>query len=95
MIRFMNDVVSFKGEIIKGTTEENCNVVFINGDVFEGKLKSFKKDGYGVIKRDTKIISGSFSNDELKYGVIDYGNGAIYEGKLLDYERNGKGLMVY
>ena len=41
------------------------------------------------------MISGTFENDELKYGVIDYGNGALYEGKLNDYERNGKGIMVF
>lgn len=95
MIRFMKDVKSFKGFIDQGTTKDSCTIEFQNGDVFIGKLKNFKKDGHGEIKRGKKKIVGNFQNDVLPYGIVDYGNGTMYEGKLLDYERNGKGIMIF
>lgn len=95
MIRFMNDVSSFKGEISDGTTNGKCFIKFKNGNEFQGLLKNFQKTGYGEMTKGSIKVMGTFSNDELTYGIIDYGNGALFEGKLLDYERNGRGIMVF
>lgn len=95
MVRFMKDVVSFKGCIEEGVTSEKCQIVFRNGDKFEGFIRGFKKQGPGEIVRGNKKIVGNFHNDLLPFGIIDYGNGTQYEGKLIDFERSGQGIMIF
>jgi len=75
MIRFMKDVVYLKGEIWNGCCEEKLIVELRNGDIFEGSIKNYKKHGHGEITRGRKKIIGNFQNDNLPYGIIDYGNG--------------------
>lgn len=75
MIRFMKDVVYLKGEIWNGCCEEKLIVELRNGDIFEGSIRNYKKHGHGEITRGRKKIIGNFQNDNLPYGIIDYGNG--------------------
>lgn len=95
MLRLMDQVESFDGKFDKGTTENNCTIVFKNQNKFVGKLVSFKMHGSGTIYTPKSTISGNFEYGELKYGIIEYNSGGRYEGQLQDLDRHGIGSMSY
>ena len=95
MVKFMEDLVYFEGKLMKGTSVGEVMMILKNDLTFRGKLVDFKMEGRGTVQSEKWEISGEFSRNELRYGVIAYKTGAKYEGQLLHYLRHEFGIMVF
>lgn len=62
---------------VEGTVEGYGKIEYSNGDIYNGSIKHFKKEGYGELRmkaRKKKFI-GEFMNGEI------YGWGILYDNK--------------
>ncbi|MFA6947361.1 MAG: hypothetical protein WCQ72_00090, partial [Eubacteriales bacterium] len=84
-----------------GTTAEldmeTGTVTYSNGDIYEGELKNYMKDGDGTLTFSTgDVYTGNFSADNITgTGTFRYSNGDEYEGELLDGKRSGYGTYTW
>ena len=90
---FKNNILTGKGIIIKEEEKDGVKSLYY----FEGDIKNFIKEGYGVEKNDEYKYEGEFKKD-LKDGngkVTYYKGRESYEGDFLKGEITGFGYYVF
>ena len=73
------------------------NVVFENGDVYEGDFVNNIKEGYGIMSYNNgEKYQGEFKNNVKDgYGIMIYSNGEKYRGEFKNDEKDGYGIYQY
>eukprot|EP01053_Blabericola_migrator_P009690 Blabericola_migrator_1__9689@NODE_52_length_16271_cov_146_860775_g48_i0_p1_GENE_NODE_52_length_16271_cov_146_860775_g48_i0NODE_52_length_16271_cov_146_860775_g48_i0_p1_ORF_typecomplete_len3312_score546_95C2/PF00168_30/7_3e16C2/PF00168_30/0_75MORN/PF02493_20/3_1e02MORN/PF02493_20/38MORN/PF02493_20/0_12MORN/PF02493_20/0_29MORN/PF02493_20/15MORN/PF02493_20/44MORN/PF02493_20/3_7e02MORN/PF02493_20/1_9MORN/PF02493_20/0_00039MORN/PF02493_20/0_71PipA/PF07108_11/1_4PipA/PF07108_11/1_1e03_NODE_52_length_1 len=89
-------ITLFKGTIVDGLPDGDVHVRFVNGCTYEGGVKEGKKNGFGTIKRDGKVVySGGFKNDYPHGRCAEYvlSDKKVYRGTLDKGLRSGMGEL--
>ena len=107
---FNNGKINGKGKIIKKkenlfksngiSIKEKNDILDYNEDdnlIYEGEIKDFKKEGYGIEKCPEFKFEGNF-HDDMKNGqgsIIYLKTGRKYKGEFKNNEITGYGYLIY
>lgn len=73
-------------------------ITFENGDLYEGEIKGFLRNGKGTMKYNTTgdTYTGDFLDDEITgTGTFTYRNGDVYTGAVLGGKMHGYGVITF
>lgn len=69
-------------------------MIYPNQDIYYGELKSFEKDGIGILKTKEYLYKGTFKEDKKDgEGKMYYQNHDSYEGSFEEDRYNGVGIF--
>lgn len=71
-------------------------IYYENGDIYEGEIKNYKRDGEGKFTSNSEIYEGHWKNDKKngKGTLIFKNDGTKYEGEFKDNLFSGKGELI-
>lgn len=89
--------VRYEGEYREGAKTGRGKFTTATGHVYEGEFVDGKFHGkgqyYNAEKKRTYI--GTFQNNQLRKGTINFEDGQRYEGEILDEKMHGAGVIYY
>lgn len=91
-----NDVVirEFEGMAVHGKAQGHGVMKISGGYEYSGEFFESVKHGTGTEKRDGKYITtGTFVNDRLSEGMIEYAIGVKYTGRFENFRFHGQGIF--
>jgi len=87
---------SFKGHIEEGVYQRRGEVVFENGNIYDGNFLNGRMNGIGTYRWIEKGIeySGDFVNNRMEgNGIMKWSNGYTYTGQFQSGKRHGHGRL--
>lgn len=89
--------VRYEGEYRDGAKTGQGKFTTASGHIYEGAFLDGKFHGWGqYFNADKKrTYVGTFQNNQLRKGTINFADGQRYEGEILDEKMHGAGVIYY